>query len=386
MSTTKIARQDITGNVFLSRGRWYARLPLGGGKRHCSPMPWAEHEEQARARVGIMAELAVKVRSTGDAATIETLPGILDRASKSTDPAELDRLRELVSRIAGGKVVSSKASAAPIGETFGDVAKAWTSGELAKKYPDHVKAKKDDATDGYRLDKHVLPVVGSVPLRSFTLAHAERVLERLPPTLSPASRRHVAQLVQRVLGLAVYPLKLRDASPIPRGWLPKKGTEKAKAALYPADEARLVSSPDVLLCERVLFGFLAREGMRDVGGRRAHVGQPGPRRRARAPRREQDGRPTRVGDLPRRGPRPSLVARPAGGREPRLRRAGRPCLRPGERRQGERGSPRRTPPPRPRRRWGEAPRALRGDQRAPPPSGTRPARHLRDRLPGDRPQ
>ncbi|MBK8942029.1 MAG: tyrosine-type recombinase/integrase [Polyangiaceae bacterium] len=261
MSTKKIARQDITGNVFLSRGRWYARLPLGGGKRHCSPMPWAEHEEQARARVGIMAELAVKVRSTGDAATIETLPSILERAAKSTDPAELDRLRELVSRIVGGKVVASKSSAAPIGETFGDVAKAWTSGELAKKYPDHVKAKKDDATDGYRLDKHVLPIVGAVPLRSFTLAHAERVLEQLPSELSPASRRHVAQLVQRVLGLAVYPSS--SATRLPSSRLaPKKGTEKAKAALYPADEARLVSSPDVLLCERVLFGFLAREGMR----------------------------------------------------------------------------------------------------------------------------
>jgi hypothetical protein len=256
MSTTKIARQDITGNVFLSRGRWYARLPLGGGKRHCSPMPWAEHEEQARARVGIMAELAVKVRSTGDAATIETLPGILDRASKSTDPAELDRLRELVSRIAGGKVVSSKASAAPIGETFGDVAKAWTSGELAKKYPDHVKAKKDDATDGYRLDKHVLPVVGSVPLRSFTLAHAERVLERLPPdalagftsprrtarATRPRARRLPPQAPRRVS----HPSRLAaqeghregEGRPLPRRrgparLVPRRAPVRARAVRFP---------------------------------------------------------------------------------------------------------------------------------------------------------
>ena len=148
------------------------------------------------------------------------------------------------------------------GPTFGDVARDWTSGELARRYPDHVKHRRSADTDGLRLARHVLPVVKDVPIAAFTLDDAERVLARLPSHLSPASRRQVALLVGRVLRLAVYPLRLRESSPIPPTWLPKLGAKKALAWLYPDEEAQLLRCERVPLHWRVLYGFLAREGCR----------------------------------------------------------------------------------------------------------------------------
>jgi len=61
----------------------------------------------------------------------------------------------------------------------------------------------------------------------------------LPAKLSSASRRHYAQLIHKVCGLAVYPLRIIESSPLPRGWLPKIGKAPAKQYLYPDEDAQL---------------------------------------------------------------------------------------------------------------------------------------------------
>jgi hypothetical protein len=68
-----------------------------------------------------------------------------------------------------------------------------------------VAEKRSVAEDIYRFDAHIYPLVGAVPLRQFTIEHAESVMRALPEDRSPATRRHVAQLMSRVLKLAVYP-------------------------------------------------------------------------------------------------------------------------------------------------------------------------------------
>lgn len=84
----------------------------------------------------------------------------------------------------------------------------------------------------------------------------------LPATTeSPATRRHYAQLIRRVLALGVYPLRIRESVPIPTGWLPSTRSEKAKW-LYPSEDLALMKCTDVPLARRIFFGFLAREGMR----------------------------------------------------------------------------------------------------------------------------
>lgn len=80
--------------------------------------------------------------------------------------------------------------------------------------------------------------------------------------LQPQSRRTIALLINRLLAVAVYPLKLRAANPIPKGFVPKAGSRKALAYLYPDEDRILLAHQDVPLRERLLYGFLVREGCR----------------------------------------------------------------------------------------------------------------------------
>jgi integrase len=112
---------------------------------------------------------------------------------------------------------------------------------------------------------------------------AERAMANLPATAkASATRRHYAQLIARVLALAVYPCKLLERSPLPRGFLPKVKATKSFQWLRPAEELALVTCPDVPFERRVLYWFLAREGCRlsealalrwrDVAGRVVQLG------------------------------------------------------------------------------------------------------------------
>ncbi len=87
-------------------------------------------------------------------------------------------------------------------------------------------------------------------------------MRAMPAALSSTSRRHVAQLMHRLLGMAVFPLRIIAANPLPRGFLPGASAPKAMAYLYPDEDARLLGAGAVPLCYRILYGFLDREGTR----------------------------------------------------------------------------------------------------------------------------
>ena len=101
-----------------------------------------------------------------------------------------------------------------------------------------------------------------VPLPNFTLDHALAVMSALPEGQASATRRQTAQLLHRLLGLAVFPARIMGANPLPRGFLPSAKSEKAKQCLYPTEDAALLGCCEVELAYRVLFGFVAREGTR----------------------------------------------------------------------------------------------------------------------------
>jgi integrase len=175
-------------------------------------------------------------------------------------------------------------AADPVGTaTFKDLAEQWTSGELHERYPDHVVSKaRSVRNDIIRLGK-LFDTIGNVPLVSFTVEHAERAMANLPTTAkASATRRHYAQLIARVLALAVYPCKILERSPLPRGFLPKVRATKSFQWLRPAEELALVTCPEVPFERRVLYWFLAREGCRlsealalrwrDVAGRVVQLG------------------------------------------------------------------------------------------------------------------
>jgi integrase len=175
-------------------------------------------------------------------------------------------------------------AADPVGAvTFRDLAEQWTSGELHERYPDHVTSKvRSVRNDVIRLAK-LSASIGDVPLVSFTVEDAERAMANLPATAkASATRRHYAQLIARVLALAVYPCKVLERSPLPRGFLPKVRATKSFQWLRPAEELALVTCLEVPFERRVLYWFLAREGCRlsealalrwrDVAGRVVQLG------------------------------------------------------------------------------------------------------------------
>ncbi len=152
----------------------------------------------------------------------------------------------------------------PAALTFADVAGLWATGDLATRYPDQVKAKSEKvaAGDAKRLQT-LSDAVGDVALTAFTVDHAEKAMRALPArATAPATRRQYAQLISRVLALAVYPLRIIPTTPIPKGFVPKLGAGKAKTYLYPAEDAKLMACGVVPLPFRLLYGFLGREGMR----------------------------------------------------------------------------------------------------------------------------
>ncbi len=71
--------------------------------------------------------------------------------------------------------------------------------------------------------------IGHVALVSFTLEHAQAAMRAVPEGLEVNTRRQYAQLIHRVLEMAVYPACLTKHNPLPRGFVPKPGKEKAKA-------------------------------------------------------------------------------------------------------------------------------------------------------------
>jgi len=154
-----------------------------------------------------------------------------------------------------------------------ELAHLWTSGALAQMFPDHIRNKRSSRSDRARLTKYIEPILGAIPIGAFEgvpgLELAETVMRRLPAAeqLSRDSRRHVAQIIHRLLALAVYPLRLITANPLPRGWLPKGSSSKAKSYLYPREDEQLLGKTTVPLLNRLFYGFLTREGLRATEAR-----------------------------------------------------------------------------------------------------------------------
>jgi len=202
----------------------------------------------------------VRVRLSSGRPRVEIGPPGMSDARVAAEVARLyarrDELeRELVARRAKVEPTTGKLV------TFRDLGEAWTSGDLARRYPDRVKAKKTADDDRWRLERHVYPRLGPKPLAAITADDCENVLSALPE-MEPASRRHVAQLMSRVLSLAAFPVRAIAASPLPDGFLPAKGARKALTFLYPEEERRLLACTAVPLAWRVACGLLAREGFR----------------------------------------------------------------------------------------------------------------------------
>ena len=250
-----------------------ARITLKGKVRKPFPLTACRTKEEATERCAFVSRLAARFRQAG---LIET-PRALEllRMAAGEPKAMLAGVLEVAGEFVGGKLVDKAAPSAP---TFAKLAEQWTSGELHKLYPDNVK-KKDSDVDEARFKKITAIEVGGarfgdIPVDRVTLDHAQDVMRKLPEEAKSAgTRRHYAQLLSRVLALAVYPCRYITSSPLPRGFMPKNGKPPSFPYLYPDEDATLLkcTKPTVPLCYRVLWGFLAREGAREGEAIGLHV-------------------------------------------------------------------------------------------------------------------
>lgn len=211
-------------------------------------------EARARKRALHLQELASELFQNGRQAEARI---ILDKGASVTSDHEFAE----VVKFAKGLKEEKEVKVEPRKVTFKELAEDWVSGKLHEQWPDYVKAKKDVANDRSRLAK-LYETVGDVPIVEFSLAHAKKAMATLPKNRTPATRRHYAQLMTKIMRIAVYPLELIERSPLPVGFLPSSRNNKAFSYLYPSEDAMLMSCTDVPFLRRALYGFLAREGCR----------------------------------------------------------------------------------------------------------------------------
>jgi len=264
--------RSATGELRHLAEGFAARITIGGRERRDFPLATGLSEEQAAARKAELARMAARLRLAGHK---DKLLKLISSAAVARPGRPWETIAAAVDLLCSGQTETAKKV-----PTFAEFAGQWTGGELAQRFPDHVRTKRSSGRDEELLRLYVLPHVSDVRVDEFDLNDAEVVMASLPEVnartgraLAPATRRQVAQVMSRLMNLAVYPGKWRTGSPIPRGWLPSATSIKAKECLYPSEDALLMAGKsvemgkerlraDVPMLRRLAYGFLAREGMR----------------------------------------------------------------------------------------------------------------------------
>lgn len=247
--------RPIRGSVYVDAGATYASFSIDGARRHfrLAVSGSAEAERRRELMASALRRLVVARKSEFAA---DLLRGL---AQAGAD--EIDGVLRLVDGVLSGAETRSetRASRPRPDVSFREFATQWTSGELHRLFPDHVRAI-DQADNISRLNSYVLPIVGNVRMRDFNIDDAERVMRNTK--LPGGSRRHVAQVIHRILALAVYPGRLLATNPCPRGWLPRVPTRRAMTFLYPSEDLAIMRCEDIPLVLRLVIGFMDREGTR----------------------------------------------------------------------------------------------------------------------------
>lgn len=244
----------MSGSVRAVEGRVYIRVRFAKGERLEERATWAKTEADATPRANLISELAQKLVSVGRRDLVRSMAREAVRASEK----DLPTIEKAIASIVSVSVGSPKAAT---NVTFATFADRWTTGDLHRCYPDRVKLKNSKG-DASKLRKYINPVIGNIPLSALRAEDAERVMTGLPEKIRSTTRRHVAQVIHRVLRLAAFPARLIQRSPLPEGFLPPISGNRARTFLYPKEEAALLACEDVPLVYRLFFGVLMREGMR----------------------------------------------------------------------------------------------------------------------------
>lgn len=146
----------------------------------------------------------------------------------------------------------------------------YFNGTLTQKYgAEYVAPKKSVKDDRLRYNKHLKSVIGHLKVAAmqgeFVASTADRISASVRgnhPGLRPATHRQIMQLFSRLMGLAVFPIRLLPRNDLPKGYIPKARSKRGFTYLYPAEDAKVMACKKVPLHHRLFLGILAREGMR----------------------------------------------------------------------------------------------------------------------------
>jgi integrase len=255
-----------TGSLYPSRGNWFVALTLEK-RTHFYLGPCSE--DDAKLRQAVLANIANRLK---EAKKIEYAEALCRQAA-TADERTLADVMKLVDGVIAGK--ERRAPTPGVFEpdptvTVGEFGERWTTNTLARLHRGRVKP--IDHTDNIsRLKTHVYPIsfkgrtIEDTALIEFTLDHADYVLAQ--PTLPDGSLRHVAQVMHRLLRLAVYPARVLAQSPFPPGWLPGPNEAKEKSYVFPSEDAAFLANTRMPLVRRLLVGFCNREGPRKENAR-----------------------------------------------------------------------------------------------------------------------
>lgn len=148
-----------TRSIYEKRGRQYVKITIAQKQRRNTALPWCADQPAADARRVILVDLAVKLRAADIA--LDTTERLLTEAGVRTGKV-LANLLATAGRLCRGEVQVKAPAKKSAASTFADVGSRWTSGELARDFPDHVKEKKSAERDRQRLAAYVYPRVGAL--------------------------------------------------------------------------------------------------------------------------------------------------------------------------------------------------------------------------------
>lgn len=252
--------RKATGELRALADGWEARVRIddeGNRKGFALVAIGSKDEAAAKVRCTAMADIAQRLRRAGHTAQVVDL---LKMAAKARVGKPWEAVVGAVDLLCGGRVTAD--GPAPV--TVKELGQQWRSGDLHRRFRDHIGAKKESSVkrDEELSRLYVDPKIGDMAIADVDLDDVEGVMADLPEDKSASTRRLVAQYMRRLLQMAVYPLRLRTDNPVPRGWLPRVPNDKAKECLYPGEDRALLAAPRVPLLRRVCYAFLSREGMR----------------------------------------------------------------------------------------------------------------------------
>jgi integrase len=234
-------------------GTYSARITVQGARRTLRMSAHIRSEEAAAERRIVLAQQAQRMAHTDLIAASNALECI---AMANTAP----KLAAAIAFV--DKLVDGWKPAAPV-MTVRALGKLWTDGDLAKRHKDHVRARSGTGGEVGRLEKHVYPHIGDLPLDAVTLDACDIVAQQLPDMLKQNTRVNILSTLAQLLGMAVFPCRLIERSPLPKGWVPKRGESRAHGYLYADEDLRLMRCTQIPLRWRVLWGWLIRQGQRD---------------------------------------------------------------------------------------------------------------------------